>query len=572
LKAYGWLYYDWDRRRWVMETEPHVSLQLKRVFPKISKASMGEHELSDTPENARQLEWFFMRYPLRMYPGLEERLKQRADVHRGQQEACESLLAGTRAPEPIKLALPLREYQQLAASMMLTMRSLILADDVGLGKTASAIGMIADKRARPALVVTLTHLPHQWQAEIRKFAPGLRTHILRGTAPYKMPGGVPDVILTSYSKLAGWAETLAALGLKSITFDELQELRKPDSQRYAGAVHVRASCTYAAGLTATPIYNQGSELHAVASVIRPDALGDRVEFVREWCTASAVSGREYVADPRALGLHMRDIGLMLRRTRSDVGRELPGLTRIPHTVAADLEALERVGDACRELAQFILGGKRPERLGGQSDKGAHMLASEELSVRLRQATGIAKAPYVAEFVRLLCESGEKVLLFGWHRMVYDIWRERLADLKPRMFTGSESANEKEEARMRFCDFDTQVLMMSLRAGAGIDGLQHHCRTVVFGELDWSFGVMEQCEGRIARDGQKDPVMSYYLVADAGSDPIVSDVLNLKGGQLAGIRDPKASALEKLQSDPDRIKKLAEAYLKQIERKAKRVGT
>jgi hypothetical protein len=47
---------------------------------------------------------------------------------------------------------------------------------------------------------------------------------------------------------------------------------------------------------------------------------------------------------------------------------------------------------------------------------------------LRQATGIAKAPFVADFVRLLVESGEKVLLYGWHREVYSIWRDKLKDL------------------------------------------------------------------------------------------------------------------------------------------------
>jgi hypothetical protein len=39
--------------------------------------------------------------------------------------------------------------------------------------------------------------------------------------------------------------------------------------------------------------------------------------------------------------------------------------------------------------------------------------------KMRQATGIAKAPYVAEFVKLLLESEQKVVLFGWHRDVYD---------------------------------------------------------------------------------------------------------------------------------------------------------
>jgi SNF2 family DNA or RNA helicase len=107
--------------------------------------------------------------------------------------------------------------------------------------------------------------------------------------------------------------------------------------------------------------------------------------------------------------------------------------------------------------------------------------------------------------------------------------------------------------------------MSLRAGAGLDGLQSACRTVVFGELDWSPGVHEQCIGRVARDGQKDPVAAYFLIAEMGSDPVIADVLGVKTAQIEGIRDPDAALVEQ-QIDPDKVKRLAEAFLEQRARK------
>jgi hypothetical protein len=65
--------------------------------------------------------------------------------------------------------------------------------------------------------------------------------------------------------------------------------------------------------------------------------------------------------------------------------------------------------------------------------------------------------------------------------------------------------------------------MSLRAGSGLDGLQQVCKVGVFGELDWSPGIHDQCEGRYHRDGQTEPSVSYFLVSDVGSDPVdVSD--------------------------------------------------
>lgn len=442
--------------------------------------------------------------------------------------------------------------------------------------TAVGVGLFADPSALPALVVTMTHLPTQWQNEIARFAPKLRTHILRKGTPYPLdladtggkgrqlglPGAMPDVIITSYSKIAGWAETLAGR-MKTLVLDEGQELRHSDSQRYGGAEHIARGAEYVLMTTATPIYNQGGEFHSVANIVRPDALGTREEFIREWCNQSYRAGSETIRDPKAFGEHVREIGLMVRRTRADVGRELKPLTRVMHHVEADLDALDKVSDACRELALFIVGrGASPLKLEGEARKGEAMLASEELSNKLRQATGIAKAPYVAEFVRMLAESETKIVLYGWHREVYRIWLEKLADLQPVMYTGSETAKEKDAAKDAFINGDARILIMSLRAGAGLDGLQKVCRTLVFGELDWAYGVHEQDEGRLDRDGQTEPVFAYYPTTDTGSDPIVLDVLGIKRNQLEGLRDPKMATIERLQLDPDRIKKLAAAYLDQ----------
>jgi hypothetical protein len=59
---------------------------------------------------------------------------------------------------------------------------------------------------------------------------------------------------------------------------------------------------------------------------------------------------------------------------------------------------------------------------------------------------------------------------------------------------------------------------------------------------------------------------YYLLAEEGSDPVISDVLGLKRQQLEPVRNPDAELVEKLQTDDDHIKRLAESYLKRHQRK------
>lgn len=557
---------------WTIEAEPHVVLKLKRVFPKVARKTHGPIALTDTIENSRELEWFTQRYPLEMDAPTRLRLVERASAHREQETLLSDLLDGRREPRVFDLALPPRSYQRVAADMCLASGGLLCADDLGLGKTAVGICVISDPAARPALVVTLTHLPRQWEAEIKKFAPGLTTHVLKRGTPYDIRIGakrgrkyrnqltlspdvgpeLPDVIITSYSKLSGWAEHLAPI-IRSVVYDEVQELRHAGSGKAQAAAHISASAHVRLGLSATPIYNHGNEIFHVLDVLRPGALGSHGEFLEEWCTAPDNHGRARVVNPTALGTHLRAGGLMLRRTRAEVGRELPDLQVVPHHIGCDPSVLAEAEDAASELARIILGSTG----ASFEERGA---AARELDWKLRQATGIAKAPFVAEFVRMLVENGERVVLFGWHREVYGLWMERLKDYAPALYTGTESANQKDEARRRFVEGETPVLIMSLRSGAGLDGLQHHARTVVFGELDWSPGVHDQCAGRLHRDGQAEPVVAYYLLAEDGSDPVVAEVLGVKAAQAKGIRDPNAPLVQAMGHDGQHAKRLAEAYL------------
>ncbi len=313
--------------------------------------------------------------------------------------------------------------------------------------------------------------------------------------------------------------------------------------------------------SATPVYNMGGELHSVMEFIRPGALGTKTEFKLEHCIGdSEKPGKLKLKDPKAMGTYLRDAGLMIRRTRKDIGREIPKLTRVPHEIDSDQETLKKIEGKAIELAKIIMSKTAAAR-------GQTFQASQELNNLVRQATGIAKAPYVAEFVRMLAASDEKVVVYAWHREVYAILMEQLTDarkdggdLHPVMYTGSESPKQKQAAKDEFCGGDARVMLMSLRSGAGLDGLQNHCRIGAFAELDWSPGVHEQDEGRIARDGQPDPTLFYYLLSTGGSDPIIADMLGIKRGQIEGIRDPNGAFEHGLDADGQNVRKLAQAYL------------
>lgn len=536
---------------WKLHCEPHVALWAKRVFQKIPAGAAGVFELTDSPAVCYDLQWFLQRFPLEVeHP---DELEDRASRHVERIQRLDEIIDPNYRPVDFELALPPREYQRRAAELHLANGSLLLADDVGLGKTVTAICSLTEPGTLPAVVVCLAHLPRQWEAEVNRFAPDLRTHVIRKSKPYELPkflGRGPDVLIVSYHKMRGWADVLAEY-CNSVVFDECQELRRCESQKWQCAKHVANSCQYRCGLSATPIYNYGAEIFNVLSVVNPDQLGTRDEFLREWCIGFDRKAR--LKDPDAFGSWLREQHIMIRRTRRDVGRELCDLSRVTHAIESDPAALKDITDSAGELARIIL-----NETAGQ--RGEKMRASEQFNNLLRQATGISKAPYVAAFVRMLIQNGEPLVLYGWHRACYEIWRSKLWDYDPAMYTGSESPAKKQREAQRFINGETPLLILSLRSGAGLDGLQNRCRTVVFGELDWSPGCHEQDIGRVYRDGQQDPVMAYFLLAEDGADPFIAEALGLKREQVEGIRSPGERDVVQRADTGDAVKRMAAKYL------------
>jgi SNF2 family DNA or RNA helicase len=556
VKTYGTVTYLPDARVWRVDCESHVRGRLKRVFEKLARAETENILITANLETARELQWFLTRFPMEMSDEDRAKLAQDSTEYEARQQAIVEILSTEFVPREFTLHHPPRQYQAVGAELLLRTGRELNEDELGLGKTVIAIASMTDPRTRPALVAVMAHLQKQWREQLFKFAPDLRVHTLKKIEPYPIPGNT-DVLISSYDKLRGWTDALAGK-MKMVVFDEAQQLRVAGSQKYEAAAAIARAADFRLGLTATPVYNYGDEMYNILDVLEPGCLGTRAEFGREWCVGGQAGRGARIANPRVFGSYLKDQGLVLRRTRREVGRELPPVSKLPHYVDADPAVLDKIKNSAAELARIVL-----SRAGVSTFE--RMQASEELSTILRQATGIAKAPYVALFVRMLVEAGEKVILYGWHHAVYDLWKEALRDLKPVMFTGQESPTQKEQAKARFIGGDSNLMIMSLRAGAGLDGLQGKCRTVVFGELDWAPGVHDQCIGRIHRDGQKEPVMAYFLITDVGSDPVVVDVLGIKKQQAEGVVDPNADLIETLHVDEEHIKKLAEHYLSQQDR-------
>ena len=117
----------------------------------------------------------------------------------------------------------MRSYQKNGFLWLKTLRENgfggILADDMGLGKTLQVISLLTaeqqemqagEKELRRSLIVCPASLVYNWQKEITRFAPQLKTVIVAGSVPDRASiirhSKEGEILITSYDLLKRDAE------------------------------------------------------------------------------------------------------------------------------------------------------------------------------------------------------------------------------------------------------------------------------------------------------------------------------------------------------------------------------
>ena len=522
----GTLSYNRRSKCWVVKGDPAVTEMCKRLFPGSAGSKRGEARFTAHRRIIGDLCWLMMRFPL------EVKLKDLPLWDRAVAEARQCAIRQARAAQMPARATPpegsfhgeLMDFQQEGLSFLLQHDRCLLADEMGLGKTVQALACIASERALPVLIIPPAHLTRNWQEETARFlrvegrAP--RIHVIRGLKPYDLPEA--DVYIMHYLLLRGWKQVLKDFPVRAVIFDEIQELRHAGTEKYSAASLLSEECSRVIGLSGTPIYNKGGEIWNVINILDFHFLGDWESFSREWCYGY---GSAVVIKPDVLGAYLKREGLMLRRTKQEVLKELPPKRRL-------VQELDWNDKLYAQMMAPVLPMLEKWKQDGEMTPSQRAILEESISQQARQATGIAKAPYVCQFVRMLLDGGEKVLLFAHHHAVMDVYRQELKSFSPGFITGRETSAEKTKAVERFMSGHTDVLCISLRAASGLNLQRATC--VVFGELDWSPAVHAQAEDRAHRIGQEDSLLCYYLVSPQGSDAEMQEALGLKVSQFVGL--------------------------------------
>ncbi|MGJ4849139.1 DEAD/DEAH box helicase [Bacillota bacterium Meth-B3] len=521
--TYGTLSYNRKSKCWVIKGEPCVTELAKRLFPGCDGRGRGVARFTAHRRVVGDLNWLMLRYPLDVKEADRARWEEALEEARAYATLREQRLGAPEyaAPPEGTFAGELMPFQQQGLAFLLASRRALLADEMGLGKTVQALGFIASLAAFPALLVVPPHLVRNWRSEAERFLRlpgGVRVHVIRGLTPYQLPPA--DIYIIHYLLLRGWKQVLPNMRFGAVIFDEIQELRRAGTEKYSAASLLAGPCENVVGLSGTPIYNAGGEIWNVVNILDFHCLGDFESFSREWCYGYA---SKLVAKPELLGEHLRREGLMLRRRKADVLSELLPKRRL-------VQEIDWNDGLYRELMRPV--AARLKQLDEAQSASERALIEDQICSLERQATGIAKAPYAAAFVRALVEGGEKVLLFAHHHAVMDAYKRELKALRPVFITGREDERQKDASLKAFMEGRTDLCAISLRSASGLNLQRATC--VVFGELDWSPAVHAQAEDRAHRIGQRDSLLCYYLVSPRGSDQAMQEALGLKVSQFVGL--------------------------------------
>lgn len=168
-------------------------------------------------------------------------------------------------------------------------KGVILADEVGLGKTIEAGLLIAQRwaeRKRRILIIVPANLRKQWHQELAdKF--GIAASILEAKS-YKQaikngvnnPFETSTVLICSYQFAAGKAKEVQSVPWDLVVIDEAHRLRnvyKPENKT-ANILREALSTAPKVLLTATPLQNSLLELYGLVSFVDERVFGDLDSF------------------------------------------------------------------------------------------------------------------------------------------------------------------------------------------------------------------------------------------------------------------------------------------------------
>ncbi|MGF1567268.1 MAG: DEAD/DEAH box helicase [Nodosilinea sp.] len=467
------------------------------------------------------------------------------------QTLIETLTTGNQTlaemAEPSGFKGKLRPYQARGVSWLAFLEQwglgACLADDMGLGKTIQLIAFLLylkenDWLEAPTLLVCPTSVLGNWEKEVRRFAPTLKTLVYhgdrrpKGSALAQAVAG-KHLVITSYALIYRDLKPLQRLGWQCLVLDEAQNIKNPDAKQSKAARQIEAQFRIA--LTGTPVENRLAELWSIMDFLNPGYLGPKNFFQRRFATPIERYGD--TASLRTLKALVQPFILRRLKTDRTIIQDLPekqemtvfcGLSTeqanlYQQTVDQALASLDEATGVQRKGQILAL----LTRLKQICNHPAQFL--QEPSLGLKGRSG--KLQRLDEMVEELITEGDRALIFTqfaeWGKLLQRHLEAHLG-YKTLFLYGSTSKAQREAMVDRFQNDPAAppLFILSLKAG-GVGLNLTRANHVFHFDRWWNPAVENQATDRAFRIGQTRNVQVHKFVCTGTLEERIHDMIESK---------------------------------------------
>ncbi|BAQ62045.1 helicase [Geminocystis sp. NIES-3708] len=450
-------------------------------------------------------------------------------------------------PTPKDFKGTLRPYQQAGFSWLYFLEKwnlgACLADDMGLGKTVQLIAFLLILKeqkllTKPSLIVCPTSVLNNWEREIEKFAPSLKTIIHHGEQRSKekvflKEATKVDVIISSYALIYRDFDSLNMVEWQGIILDEAQNIKNPQAKQTQAVQELNSEFRIA--LTGTPVENRLSELWSILQFLNPGYLGTQQFFQRRFTIPIEKFGDQHSLQT----LRSLVQPFILRRLKTDknIIQDLPekqemivycGLSSEQAQIYQNLveESLEKINES-QGIKRHGLVLTLLMKLKQVCNHPAHLLKEEKLDFSPRSG----KLLRLEEMLEEVVAEGDRSLIFTqfteWGNLLQPYLKQKLG-VEVMFLSGSTKREKRQEMVDRFQN-DPQgppIFILSLKAGG--TGLNLTKANHVFHyDRWWNPAVENQATDRAFRIGQKQNVQVHKFVCSGTLEEKINDILENK---------------------------------------------
>ncbi|XP_012285724.1 SWI/SNF-related matrix-associated actin-dependent regulator of chromatin subfamily A-like protein 1 [Orussus abietinus] len=378
----------------------------------------------------------------------------------------------------------------------------IIADDMGLGKTIQALGIAHYyKNDWPLLIVAPSSMRYQWSEAIFNFLPSIPTHYVQHFTSGKDYINNSRVVIVSYDLLSRALDTFLKHVFGFIILDESHTLKSLKTARTKAVQTIATHAHHVVLLSGTPALSRPLELYSQLNIVKPGFMPYH-DYGTRYCAGIKRSfGWDFSGSSNMQELQLfLKATCLLRRLKSNVLSQLP--SKIREVVVLDPVLIEASNKELQKMSKNL----NIKNLKGFDKQNAF--------IEYYNISSKAKIKAVCNYVTDLLESGKKFLIFGHHHTLLDAICEVVTSKKIQYIRidGKTSSEQRKLQVDKFQEYDDyRVAILSITAAnAGLTLTA--AQLVVFAELFWNPGILNQAEDRVHRIGQENSVVIQYLVA------------------------------------------------------------